>query len=293
MTENANENTQQAVAENTYPASQVSQNTQQAVGENTYPASQVSHDTIGNFTRTALEIPLPYIDIKEIAKYRQELWNFKLIGLLKKGQWANYDYGNISFRMPKLYQKYIEKDSVICANPAFISCSHTSRKLEISMHDFALVVDYITDNHDPDKFEVMYLGISPPSSEIPIHMSAYLADENIGAVIHAHIVNEDYALDAKTPYFSPDVLDFFQKLRFPCTKLRSKTKESGEEICRIIKGMNCKIAKDIPVIGMPNHDGGVGIIIIGKDFKEAYYKTFDFYDNFLRFCRKSTLTQHL
>ena len=46
-------NTQQAVGENTYPASQDShniqqagydKNTQQAVGENTYPASQDSHN---------------------------------------------------------------------------------------------------------------------------------------------------------------------------------------------------------------------------------------------------------
>ncbi|MBI5332004.1 MAG: class II aldolase/adducin family protein [Candidatus Aenigmarchaeota archaeon] len=226
-------------------------------------------NAIGNFTRTPIQGPLPYIDIKEIAEYRRELWNHELIGVLKKGQWTGYDYGNISFRMPMSSQ---EQKGV------FLSCSQTSSKPEISMHDFALVIDY-----DSDKFEIRYIGAESPSSETPIHLSAYLADENIGAVIHGHIVNENYALDKNTPYFPPHVLDFFQKNKLPCTKLRSKTKESGDEIFRIVKDMRYVHTKDIPVIGMPNHDGGFGLIILGKDFKEAYDKTLEFYGNLLKF----------
>lgn len=115
------------------------------------------------------------IDISELKEVRRVLFNKGLIGKLELGPLEGYNYGNLSV--------YIKKDS---NTGMLISCRQTSSKQDIEPKDFALVKTY-----DPKFFYASYFGENKPSSETPLHWSAYESCQEIGSVIHAHIIDSN------------------------------------------------------------------------------------------------------
>jgi len=188
--------------------------------------------------------PLSGFDISQFQKYKPGLLKRKLIGTLEKGNFYGYDYGNMSIRM---------SDNKGGLN-VLITGTQTSGKVDVVLEDFAVILEY-----NPDLFLIRSYGMAVPSSEVPLHWSAYMANGNIGAIIHAHIPEYDQLYKL--------VLGFFNKKFLPLARAAGGTKEIGLEVSDIIRKSGYK-----DIIGMPNHNGGFGLLSLGKDMEEAYSK---------------------
>lgn len=202
------------------------------------------------------------IDISEIKRYKPELLKGSFIGKLTNEEpvekFRGKDYGNISIRMIDQYPGNI-----------LISGSQTSSKTEVILDDFVLVYDYI-----PEIFTVRCVGLIDPSSEVPLHWSAYKADEKINAAIHAHILNYDPLKN--------HVENFFKEQELPITHSLSKSARNiGDELIPIIQQRGYET-----MIGMPIHDGGYGILSLGKDMKDAYERLMSFHSKLKSFSQK-------
>jgi L-ribulose-5-phosphate 4-epimerase len=197
---------------------------------------------------------LKNIDIREICKCKSILLERNLIGKLTEKEpvkeFIGYDCGNISIKLQD--------------NPLqiLITGSQTSSKTQATLDDFSLVYSY-----DPQKFSVRSEGTSKPSSETPLHWSAYQANPDINAIIHAHIFNYDP--------LRQNVEKFFMKNSMPLTHSPSKYSSAiGSEITKIIKEGGYE-----NIVGMLNHDGGFGLISMGKNLGDACKKLIKFHDN--------------
>ena len=152
------------------------------------------------------EHPNRDINISGIRFCRLMLQSKGLIGILKKGQWSGYEYGNISIR---------DNNSIL------ISSSQTSGKADTDISDFAYVVDY-----DKKNFTVKWYGQKPPSSETPLHWFAYEASPESTSVIHGHSKEENKA--------NEKVYGFFKDKGLQWTQSKSKSNKIGVELGNVI-----------------------------------------------------------
>jgi hypothetical protein len=220
----------------------------------------MSEEKIVLFTVDRKPEKLEGMDISEIQKYRSDLLQKNLIGKLTNQEpvekFRGKDCGNISIRI--LDGKY--------SGNILISGSQTSNKPEVTLDDFVLVYDYI-----PEEFLVRCKGLIDPSSETPLHWSAYKADENINVAIHAHIFNYDS--------LRKHVENFFKEEDLPLTHSLSKSARNiGDELIPLIHKRGHK-----DVIGMPIHDGGYGLLSLGKNMQDAYERLMGFYSKLKSF----------
>lgn len=190
------------------------------------------------------------INLSQFQKIKKDLLDKNLIGKIRQGKFAGYDCGNISIRANS------EEGLKI-----IITGSQTSGKQEVPAEDLCLV-----ENYESDNFMVEFLGFAAPSSETPLHWEIYKSNTQIGAVIHAHIMEDSF--------FYNSVLDFFLKNNLPLSRFPSKTKEIGFEIADLIKNKGFG-----DIIGMLNHDGGFGLLSAGKSLENAAEKL-------IKFCNK-------
>lgn len=216
----------------------------------------MGHDTRKFANRHAYEKAAVEAGVLEVLNvHKIELLSRRLIGKLKDGVWAGYDYGNFSMRIP---------------GPALamlISGKQTSSRYPMSEDDFAVVHGYC-----PERFEIESKGSIEPSSESPLHWVAYEANPAIGSIVHAHIVDDDR--------LAPHCDGFFNERALILTKMRSQTREGAEELRRLA-GRACP-----QVIGMPFHDGGRGILVLGKDFPGACALLAGLYEDLELYTRK-------
>lgn len=203
--------------------------------------------------------PLVGVDISQFCRYKLDLLKRELIGTLKEGEFAGYDCGNMSVRM-------VNDENEL---NVLITGTQTSGKLTVALNDFALILKY-----DPDSFLIKSCGMAKPSSETPLHWSAYEANPDINAIIHAHIF--EYS-----PLYK-HVLDFLKRKTLPLMQTPSKTREIGFEIGNLIRKRGYE-----DVIGMLNHDGGFGLISMGQNMKEAYSKLIRFQEQLSLYARNS------
>jgi hypothetical protein len=193
--------------------------------------------------------PIKNIDISDFSEYKKSLLDKNLIGTLREGKFSGYDCGNMSIRLGD--------------DNCLITGTQTSSKLPITLDDFAIILDYNTNS-----FLVKSYGMVKPSSEAPLHWSAYQADPSIKAVIHAHIFDYDLLYER--------AINFFSREGLPVTKATGGTKEVGVEVLDLIKERGYE-----NVIGMSNHSGGFGLLSMGLDLKDAYLKLIDLQDKLL------------
>ena len=111
------------------------------------------------------KIPLEKNDlIDELIRYRQELYNRKLIGLLENG----IGYGNISMRIPGT-------DNFI------ITGSATGKYPILNAGHISLVTNF----NIPENY-IECCGNLKASSESLTHAAIYMSPFNINAVVHTH-----------------------------------------------------------------------------------------------------------
>lgn len=192
------------------------------------------------------------IDIGEICTYKLLLLENGFIGKLTDEEpvkaFRGYDCGNVSIKV---------QDSPL---QILISGSQTSSKTQLSLDDFSIVYAY-----NPKEFLIKSKGAVTPSSEAGTHWSAYQANPDIKAVIHAHIFNYDPLIKSAEGFFIKNLM--------PLTHSPSKySSEMGYEIINIINAQSYK-----RIIGMLNHDGGFGLIAMGKNLDHAYRRLIDFH----------------
>jgi hypothetical protein len=182
-------------------------------------------------------------DISQFGKCKPSLLKKNLIGTLKKGEYKGYDCGNMSVRIMNGKELNV-----------LITGTQTSGKPDVVLDDFALILDY-----SPNLFLVKSYGMVKPSSETPLHWSVYEACSDVKAIIHAHIFEYDplYEYAAR----------FFKERELPLTLKPGGTIEIGLEIKNLVKKVGYK-----KIIGMLNHNGGFGLLSMGKDMKEACSK---------------------
>lgn len=188
--------------------------------------------------------PIPdtgLIDLERVQSCRKKLQTAGLFGTIAAGELEGYDYGNLSYRVPR---------------GIIISASQTSSRNRVEYEDIALVTGY-----DPDSYTVNWYGINPPSSETSLHWSVYEATANSRAVVHGHLTGE----------FPGRWTRYFEEHNLPITRSRSQSKEIGLEIKETVQ----KRGTD-DIIGMDNHYGGFGLIAIDNSLEETCDKLIQF-----------------
>lgn len=237
---------------------------------------------IAQFRSEHQSIRIEGLDICQFTQYKQKLLESGMIGKLTDEEpvelFRQKDYGNISMRIdaskicPSLVGSLGKKKLLM-----LISGSQSS-SLPASLDNCVVVYDY-----DPDAFLVRSYGVwsRGASSETPMHWSAYEADSSINAIIHGHIVNYNHPLiDRVRQYFKLN--DMFV--------LETPSKYSSQIGFELVDVLNSKVyAKKEGInriIGLDNHDGGFGILSLGKDMKEAYDRLNGFYCDLTIFCSR-------
>lgn len=171
--------------------------------------------------------------VADLNRWRDRLYDLRLIGMYAEGELKGIGYGNISLRTPGGF---------------LISATRTGNLARLSREHYTEIVRV-----DLDRNSVDYRAVSvavTPSSESMTHGMFYLAAPDIRAVIHVH-----------HPEFWKRTLDV---LPTTAREVEYGTPEMGREILRLYRAGDlprCKIAV------MGGHEEG--LVSFGGDLDEA------------------------
>ena len=173
------------------------------------------------------------VAVGELNRWRDRLYDLRLIGLYTEGELKGIGYGNLSLRTPGGF---------------LISATRTGGIARLGKEHYTEIVGV-----DLDRNSVDYRAVSvavTPSSESMTHGMFYLADPDVQAVIHVH----HFELWKRTL----DVLPTTAR------EVEYGTPEMGREILRLYRTGDLARSK-IAVMG--GHEEG--LVSFGKDLDEA------------------------